>query len=113
MLKKYDGADNVKLFLQKVSAERELNNQITSPLDKELIDAYDLGGAIKNVLKAGNLEKILSTDNPNELRDIAIDLSNASLMTSLAKKNDKQLETALGAWNLKEQAKILIKGEMD
>lgn len=109
LLKKYNGSDEVKVFLQKISAERELNNQITSPLDKELIDAYDLGAATKNVLKPENLQRILSTDNPDELRDIAIELSNNSLMTSLAKKDDKQLETALGDWNLKEQAKILVK----
>lgn len=110
LLKKYNGSDNIKVFLKKISAERELNNQITSPLDKELIDAYDLGAATKNVLKPENLERVLSTNNHNELREIAIEIANNALMTSLAKKNDKQLETALGDWNLKEQAKILVKG---
>lgn len=113
MLKEHNNSPEIQKFLGKVSAERAITTAISSRVGDDLVNAYDMDGAIKNVLKDDVLQKIANTNDAQELNSIALDIANANLLNSLAKKTDTQLDTALGAWTVEKSANVNVWGTIN
>lgn len=107
MYKKYGGTPEIKVFLAKMSALREIST-FFSVLDETVIDAYDLKRATSLVLSDYFSERIDKAKNAQELRMITLEIANFTVLDSLAKKSDKELKAALGQWMFPLQLKEIM-----
>lgn len=108
LLRQHNATDDIKTFLYKSAAKRDLTTSFWDYNYKEMqeykIFPYDIAKATTKALEPENVKKALEASSPQEVRDLAAKISKENTLEVLAKLSPDELEQSLGNSFLKEQA---------